>query len=97
MAEGDFEKGLSSISRTSAGRGTNTNTNTELIPENSQQAQMDEERAQWQRWAMYAAEMERNRRISVLREMEVEEQREREERRRWAIEAIGEEERKRKK
>jgi len=91
VAEGDFEKGLSSISRASAGGGTNANSNTELIPENSQQAQMDEERAQWQRWAMYAAEMERNRRISVLREMEVEEQREREERRRWAIEAIEKE------
>ena len=46
---------------------------TNLVPEHSQQQRLDDERVQWQRWAMYAAEMERNRRISVLREMELEE------------------------
>ena len=86
MAEGDVEKGSTTPPGVSG-----VGANMDLIPENSQQAQLDEERVQWQRWAMYAAEMERNRRISVLREMEVEEQREREERRRWAIEAIEKE------
>jgi hypothetical protein len=50
-----------------------------------------EERAQWQRWAAYASEMERDRRVAVLLEMQVEEEREREARRAWAINAIEEE------
>ena len=51
----------------------------------------DESRRQWQRWATYAAEMERDRRVAVLREMEVEEERERAVRREWAIGAIEKE------
>jgi non-canonical poly(A) RNA polymerase PAPD5/7 len=46
------------------------------------------ERKQWQRWAIYAAEVERNRRMAVLAELEEEETKERVRRQQWAIAAI---------
>jgi hypothetical protein len=46
------------------------------------------ERKQWQRWAIYAAEVERNRRMAVLAELEEEEKKERVRRQQWAIAAI---------
>ena len=48
----------------------------------------ENERKKWGEWAAVASEMERKRRIQLLRDMDIEEAKERTARRRWAIDAI---------
>jgi len=49
------------------------------------------ERARWQAWSNYACEVERQRRIKILQEISLEEERERTKRSQWAINAIEKE------
>lgn len=49
------------------------------------------ERKSWGEWALQASEIERQRRISILKEIEVQQECERNARRKWAIEAIEKE------
>ena len=51
----------------------------------------EEERKKWSEWALCAAEIERKRRIQLLSEIDAEQDRERQARRRWAIRAIEQE------
>ncbi|GMH63327.1 hypothetical protein TL16_g03684, partial [Triparma laevis f. inornata] len=85
------EEGVNDSTASTATSTKSSSSSPHPSPSLKPQQRLDDERVQWQRWAMYAAEMERNRRISVLREMELEEERERQERRAWAIEAIEKE------